>query len=515
MRELFGNPSDGSFLAWVADEGIWAGLIALAAIIVWFILRIYLHRLLRSGAAALEEQGMGHLGGRTQSSVLFLSEGPMLLILVGVPFGLWIAYVLDQNVSPIWKAIGEGFLSVGGNIQPHVVPIVVIWVVAYVAIRLLKRLVPPAMGRLVMTEGEDPGLPNSSSNRAQELRAQTLSGVIVYALAILVWAIAIFSVLSEIGVPIGPMIAGFGIAGIAVGFGAQSMVKDMIAGFFIVAENQYRTGDVVSIAGIAGSVESINLRRTVLRDLDGKVHVVPNGEISVASNYTKFWSRINLNVGVAYKENMDHVFDILNEIGMELSGEDYWAEKIIDPPQVLRLDSFDDSQITIKMLGVCRPLTQWEIAGELRKRIKDRFDEEGIEIPFPHQTIYWGVGAHPSKGNQGDEDVHTEAETLQELDMPAEARREALHESALTAEAERRSRPNPRSLERLTELDDISRQIRQRSRPAYLNDEEDGEHRANPRSAERLAELDRMALEQSSERKKVDPDEVDEDHGEG
>ncbi|MDP6823989.1 MAG: mechanosensitive ion channel family protein [Dehalococcoidia bacterium] len=518
MRELFGNPSDGSFLAWVADEGIWAGLIALAALIVWFILRIYLHRLLRSGAAALEEQGMGHVSDRVQSSVLFLSEGPMLLILVGVPFGLWIAHVLDQNVSPIWDAIGEGFLSVGEGIQPHVIPIVVIWVVAYVAIRLLKRLVPPAMDRLVMTEGEDPGLPNSSSNRAQELRAQTLSGVIVYALAILVWAIAIFSVLSEIGVPIGPMIAGFGIAGIAVGFGAQSMVKDMIAGFFIVAENQYRTGDVVSIAGIAGSVESINLRRTVLRDLDGKVHVVPNGEISVASNYTKFWSRINLNVGVAYKENMDHVFEILNEIGMELSGEDYWEEKIIDPPQVLRLDSFDDSQITIKMLGVCRPLTQWEIAGELRKRIKDRFDAEGIEIPFPHQTIYWGVGAHPSRGNQGSEDVHADAETLQELDMPEDARREALRESALTAEAERRSRPNPRSLERLTELDDISRQIRQRSRPAFLNTEEDEdgeEHRPNPRSAERMAELDRMALEQSSERRKVDPDGVDKDDGDG
>jgi len=365
----------------------------------------------------------------------------------------------------------------------------------------------------VLTEGEDPGLPNSSSDRAQELRAQTLSGVITYVLTILVWAVAIFSVLSEIGVPIGPMIAGFGIAGIAVGFGAQSMVKDMIAGFFIVAENQYRTGDVISIAGIAGSVESINLRRTVLRDLDGKVHVVPNGEISVASNYTKFWSRINLNVGVAYKENMDHVFDILNEIGMELSGEDYWAEKIIDPPQVLRLDSFDDSQITIKMLGVCRPLTQWEIAGELRKRIKDRFDEEGIEIPFPHQTIYWGVGAHPSKGNQGDEDVHADAESLNDLEMPEEARREALRESALTAETERRSRPNPRSLERLTELDDISRQIRQRSRPAFLNEEDEDEHRPNPRSTERMAELDQMAREQALRRRKIDPDEVARDDG--
>ncbi|MFP6679175.1 MAG: mechanosensitive ion channel family protein [Dehalococcoidia bacterium] len=509
MRDLFGNPSDGSFLAWVADEGIWAGLLAIAAIIIWFVLRIYLHRFLQSGVSALEEQGMGHINDRMKSFVLFLTEGPMLLILVGVPFGLWIAHVLDQNVSPIWGAIGQGFQSLGEDVRPHVIPIIVIWAVAYVAIRLLKRLVPVAMWRIVMTEGEDPGLPNSSSNRAQELRADTLAAVIVGALAILVWAIAVFSVLSEIGVPIGPMIAGFGIAGIAVGFGAQSMVKDMIAGFFIVAENQYRTGDVVSIAGIAGSVEAINLRRTVLRDLDGKVHVVPNGEISVASNYTKFWSRINLNVGVAYKENMDHVFDILNEIGMELSGEDYWAEKIIDPPQVLRLDSFDDSQITIKMLGVCRPLTQWEIAGELRKRIKDRFDAEGIEIPFPHQTIYWGDGAHPTKGNQGSEDVFSATESLQDVDMSSEVRREALRESALAAEAERQTRANPRSLERMSELDDISRQIRRTSRPAFINDEVDSEgqeHRPNPRSSERMAELDRLAMQQSSERRKVDPD---------
>ena len=106
MRDLFGNPSDGSFLAWVADKGLWAGLIALAAFVIWFVLRIYLHRFLRTGAAALEEQGMGHVNDRVQSFVLFLTEGPMLLILVGVPFGLWIAAVLDQNVSPIWDAIG-------------------------------------------------------------------------------------------------------------------------------------------------------------------------------------------------------------------------------------------------------------------------------------------------------------------------------------------------------------------------------------------------------------------------
>jgi small conductance mechanosensitive channel len=159
----------------------------------------------------------------------------------------------------------------------------------------------------------------------------------------------------------------------------------------ILLENQYRQGDVVEIAGIAGLVESINLRRTVLRDLEGKVHTIPHGEITTTSNFTKYWSRVVLDVGVAYKENMQRVFNVLNEIGMELANHPELGLKVIDPPKVLRLNSFDDSAITIRMLGVCKPLTQWELSGWMRVRIKERFDEEGIEIPFPHRTFYWGV----------------------------------------------------------------------------------------------------------------------------
>tara|TARA_Y100000590_G_scaffold379342_1_gene446935 strand:+ start:71 stop:1045 length:975 start_codon:yes stop_codon:yes gene_type:complete len=226
-------------------------------------------------------------------------------------------------------------------------------------------------------------------------RAETLSSVFVGATVALIYVSALFMVLTELSVPVGPVLGGFGVAGIAVGFGAQHLVRDLISGIFILAENQYRTGDVVTVAGVSGLVESINLRRTVLRDLDGQVHVIPNGEITVAANKTKYWSRVHLDVGVAYKEDVERVVEVLNEIGDEIAADPYFGLMLITPPQVLRLNSLDDSAVTFKILGDCKPMKQWEIMGEMRKRIKIRLDAEGIEIPFPHQTVYWGE-AQPS-----------------------------------------------------------------------------------------------------------------------
>ena len=237
-------------------------------------------------------------------------------------------------------------------------------------------------------------------------RSQTLSSVFVGVTVALIYVSAMFMVLTELSVPIGPVLGGFGIAGIAVGFGAQYLVRDLIAGVFILAENQYRTGDVVTVAGMSGLVESINLRRTVLRDIDGQVHVIPNGEITVASNKTKYWSRVNLDIGVAYKEDVDRVIMVLNEIGDDIAADPYYGLMLITPPQVLRLNSFDDSAITFKVLGDCKPMKQWEIMGEMRKRIKIRFDVEGIEIPFPHQTVYWGEAQPPFRAEVATEPVH-------------------------------------------------------------------------------------------------------------
>lgn len=230
------------------------------------------------------------------------------------------------------------------------------------------------------------GQPNSEAKK----RSRTLSNVIRNTLGVLISILVLFTILAEIGVNIGPALMSLGILGLAVGFGAQSLIKDLINGFFILMENQFGIGDVVKVAGIAGLVEEINLRRTILRDLDGVVHYIPNGEINVTSNFTKEYSRVNLNISVAYGEDLERVIKVINRVCIKMAGEKGWEEKIIKTPRVLRVDALGDFGVDIKILGDTQPSAQWEVMGELRKRIKKEFDKEGIEIPWPHMKVYFG-----------------------------------------------------------------------------------------------------------------------------
>ena len=223
---------------------------------------------------------------------------------------------------------------------------------------------------------------------ATEKRQNTLIGVFGSALKIIVWLVAIMMVLPELGINVGPILAGAGILGVALGFGAQYMIRDFLAGLFIIIENQYREGDVVCLDETCGLVEDITLRKTILRDLDGIVHHVPNGEIKKASNLSKQFARVNLNIGVSYKENLDKVIKVVNQVGRELAEDPRWKDLILKPPQFLRVDDFGESAIIIKILGETKPLKQWDVTGELRKRIKIVFDKEGIEIPFRQITIH-------------------------------------------------------------------------------------------------------------------------------
>lgn len=229
---------------------------------------------------------------------------------------------------------------------------------------------------------------NGDTKVAEEKREKTLVTVFNITLNISVVLIASLIILSELGINIGPLLAGAGIAGVALGFGAQTLVKDIISGIFIILENQFRIGDVVCFDKTCGSVENITLRVTTLRDLDGIVHYVPNGEIKIASNMTKSKSRVNLNIGVAYDSDIDKVEKIINEVGNDLAKDKEWKEKIRTAPQFVRVNDFGDSAIEIKIVGDTEPMEQWAITGELRRRLKKAFDKNGIEIPFPQRDVH-------------------------------------------------------------------------------------------------------------------------------
>lgn len=205
--------------------------------------------------------------------------------------------------------------------------------------------------------------------------------------------LTIFYVVAENhGLNVAPLIAGAGIAGIAFGFGGQYLIRDLINGLFILIEGQYRINDVVKIGEYGGLVEDINLRITTLRDLEGRVIVIPNGEVKTVVNYTREYAQALLDIGVAYKENVDHVMEVIKEIGKEMRSDKYFGKLILGDVEMLGVDDFADSQVTIKFRMMTLPIKQWEVARELRRRIKNRFDELGIEIPFPHRTVYWGTG---------------------------------------------------------------------------------------------------------------------------
>jgi small conductance mechanosensitive channel len=221
-------------------------------------------------------------------------------------------------------------------------------------------------------------------------RANTLGNILRHAFLIILTFIAVLMILGELGIQLGPLLATAGIGALAIGFGAQSLVKDVISGFFIILENQYRIGDAIEVAGVSGLVESVSLRKTVLRDLQGKVHIIPNGEIKVVSNLSKEWSRSVLDLGISYREDIDQVVELLIQIGKELESEERFKSAILESLQILGIEKFDESQMVIRMMVKTAPLKQWDVGRELRRRIKIRFDEKGIQLPYPHRVLLWG-----------------------------------------------------------------------------------------------------------------------------
>jgi len=271
------------------------------------------------------------------------------------------------------------------NVTPwllsHGVKIFIILIGIIILNRIIKKLIDKAI-RVAVVPGK------FDSKAAEKKREDTLIMIFTGISRIAILTTGALMILSEMGLKIAPILAGAGIVGLAVGFGGQYLIRDIISGLFIILENQYRVGDVVNFDGTGGLVEDISIRKTTLRDLDGTVHHVPHGEIKKVANLSKSYSRVNLNIGIAYNSNLEHVINVVNQTGNELAEDPQWKEFITKAPQFLRVDNFADSSIIIKILGETQPIKQWEVSGELRKRIKTAFDREGIEIPFPQVVIH-------------------------------------------------------------------------------------------------------------------------------
>ncbi len=229
-----------------------------------------------------------------------------------------------------------------------------------------------------------------------ERRVRTLERTAVRTGGVAIVIVAVLMALSSgFNVDIGPAIAGLGIVGIAVGFGAQTLIRDWLAGIFVVLENQYNQGDVVRIAGVSGVVEDFSLRRTMLRDLDGTVHTVPNGQITVASNLTRIWARVNVDIPVAYETDIDLATQLINEVGAQLHADPEWQGRLLEAPSVVRVGHFGDTGVSLKVLGQVPAAEQWAVAGELRKRILAAFAERGIKIPTAPRVMVTAAGTPP------------------------------------------------------------------------------------------------------------------------
>jgi len=274
--------------------------------------------------------------------------------------------------------------------------VLMIVLLAWVLLRIVAAAVATLEGELSRgTEGDVSAIEHLK-------RAQTLGRLLKNAVNTLVIGVATLMVLREIGIDIVPILTGAGVAGLAIGFGAQTLVKDLIAGFFLMLENQVRVGDVVQINGTGGLVERIRLRTITLRDLSGTVHVFPNGAIETLSNMTKDFSFAVLDIGVAYKEDTDRVVEVLKAVAAELQADAQHGPSILAPLEVLGVDEFGDSAVTIKVRFKTMPIQQWAVAREYRRRIKKAFDAQGIEIPFPHVSIYFGEASKPIAVRQSD-----------------------------------------------------------------------------------------------------------------
>lgn len=292
-------------------------------------------------------------------------------------------FSLDYRVpvlQPLAQTV-QGWLADSG--MSRIVAIAVVGAIVYALLRIVRktaRALTPVTGQRF---------------ERQVARAATIRNVIESAARLVLISFFVLFVLAQIGLNLAPLLAGVGILGLAISFGAQSLVKDFITGFFILAEDQFGVGDVVTIAGLSGAVESLSLRVTTLRALDGAVHVIPNGQIDKVTVASKEWSRSVVDVEISYRADLDHALAVISDEANALTKALGWSWRIVGPPEVTGVEALGASGIMVRVLFKTLPKEQWGVGREFRRRIKLRLDAEGIDIPYPHTTLYWGEDQIP------------------------------------------------------------------------------------------------------------------------
>lgn len=268
-------------------------------------------------------------------------------------------------------------------LDEHAAAILIIFAVTIILHVVGKRLIGRAVRKMVALDSKLP-----TETVIETKRQDTLIRIFRDLYVIVLWTVSIMMMLAEAGLSIGPLLAAAGVGGLALGFGGQYLIRDLITGAFIIIENQYRVGDIICVDPVYGEVEDITLRKTTLRDMDGVVHHIPHGEIKIVSNRSRSYSRVNLDIGIAYGADLEKTEEIVNRVGREMAEDPEWREAVREAPAFNRVEDLADSSVVIKITGETAPGEQLQVAGELRKRLKLAFDAEGIEIPFPQRVIH-------------------------------------------------------------------------------------------------------------------------------
>jgi moderate conductance mechanosensitive channel len=277
------------------------------------------------------------------------------------------------------------FIDVSINFAQSSFRVLLIVIAALLGIKFLRLGLNRLELLLVRARESSESVPGAAA-----MRIRTLMSVLWTIIAGLVWFTAVLTILGQVGVNVTPILASAGVVGLAVGFGAQNLVKDFVSGFFLILENQIRVGDVAIINGTGGLVEAITFRTIVLRDQAAVVHVFPNGSINTLSNMTKDWSAYVIDIGVAYKEDTDRVIEVMRRVASELQAEPQYGSVMLEPIEIIGVDGFSDSAVIIKARLKTLPIKQWMLGREYRRRLKKAFDAEKIEFPLPHRTLPLG-----------------------------------------------------------------------------------------------------------------------------